>query len=223
MTAEEILFALKEMGTAQAVKIYTRHGVGPNQYGVSYGNLGKLKKKVKRDHNAALQLWDSGNHDARVFAMMIADPDATTESQLAAWVRDLDNYVITDAFASFAARTFAGQKLAEKWRKSSEEWISTAGWNVLAAQANHDDKTVDSTFEPIIDEIASSIHQAPNRTRYSMNNALIAIGSRNETLAALAIAAANRIGKVKVDHGETGCKTPDAAAYIQKTRKHRRG
>ena len=28
--------------------------------------------------------------------------------------------------------------------------------------------------------------------------------------------AARRIGEVHVDHGETGCKTPDAAAYIQK-------
>jgi hypothetical protein len=27
---------------------------------------------------------------------------------------------------------------------------------------------------------------------------------------------AARIGKVKVDHGETGCKTPDAVPYIKK-------
>ena len=32
-----------------------------------------------------------------------------------------------------------------------------------------------------------------------------------------ALAAAERIGKVHVDHGNTACTTPDAAAYIQKT------
>ena len=37
-----------------------------------------------------------------------------------------------------------------------------------------------------------------------------------------AIAAAKRIGKVEVDHGETGCKTPDAASYIAKTVEYRK-
>ena len=35
-------------------------------------------------------------------------------------------------------------------------------------------------------------------------------------------AAARRIGTVEVDHGETGCKTPDAEPYIKKTLAHRK-
>jgi hypothetical protein len=31
-----------------------------------------------------------------------------------------------------------------------------------------------------------------------------------------ALDASKRIGTVEVDHGETGCKTPDAAPYIRK-------
>ena len=50
-----------------------------------------------------------------------------------------------------------------------------------------------------------------------MNSALIAIGVRNAILEQKALSAADRIGKVLVDHGETDCKTPDAAAYIRKT------
>lgn len=53
-----------------------------------------------------------------------------------------------------------------------------------------------------------------------MNMALIAIGVRSARLAEAATAAAGRIGKVDVDHGETNCKTPDAASYIAKTRAH---
>jgi hypothetical protein len=49
-----------------------------------------------------------------------------------------------------------------------------------------------------------------------MNNALIAIGMRNDALRERALAAARAIGKVVVDHGETGCVTPDAASYIKK-------
>ena len=49
-----------------------------------------------------------------------------------------------------------------------------------------------------------------------MNLALIAIGIYKPTLRKQAIAAARRIGKVEVDHGETSCKTPDAESYIVK-------
>ena len=75
----------------------------------------------------------------------------------------------------------------------------------------------DSYFVARLDTIESEIHSRKNRVRDAMNNALIAIGIRNPALEQLALAAASRIGKVAVDHGETGCKTPDATEYIQRT------
>lgn len=51
-----------------------------------------------------------------------------------------------------------------------------------------------------------------------MNHALIAIGSRNDVLAKKALEVAERIGKVEINHGETSCKTLDAAMYIKKAR-----
>jgi hypothetical protein len=59
--------------------------------------------------------------------------------------------------------------------------------------------------------------RAGNRTRHSMNGALIAIGVRNTELRAAAEATSGRIGIVIVDHGETGCVTPAATPYIAKT------
>jgi hypothetical protein len=50
-----------------------------------------------------------------------------------------------------------------------------------------------------------------------MNNAVIAIGLVNDGLKAKALATAGRIGKVEIDHGDTSCKTPDAAEYILKS------
>jgi len=41
-----------------------------------------------------------------------------------------------------------------------------------------------------------------------MNNAVISIGMRNPGLRKAALAAATRIGPVKVDHVETECRTP---------------
>ena len=70
--------------------------------------------------------------------------------------------------------------------------------------------------------IQELIHHSPNRTRYAMNNALIAAGAYSDPHAQLALRVAEKIGKVEVDHGLTGCKTPAAADYIRKTRERRR-
>ena len=40
----------------------------------------------------------------------------------------------------------------------------------------------DSYFEPYLNEIATSIHARKNRVREAMNNALIAIGVRDDNL-----------------------------------------
>ncbi len=222
MTANDILTELEALGSAQTRKIYKRHGVGGDQYGVSYANLKTLKKKIKTNHEAALDLWDSGNHDARILAAMIADPKQADEALLDAWSDDLSNYVLTDAFTGFAARTAFARQKVEAWNDSDNEWKGQAAWGLLASLAMKADATPDDFFEPYLAIIAKNIHTRPNRVRYSMNNALIAIGARSDALEEKAIAIAEQIGTVDVDHGETGCKTPDAASYIRKTRERQR-
>lgn len=78
-------------------------------------------------------------------------------------------------------------------------------------------------FATLLKTIERDIHGAPNHVRQAMNGALIAIGLRNTKLEKLAVAAAKRIGKVEVDHGDTSCQTPDAVAYIAKTKARRAG
>lgn len=221
VTVQEVLSELEAAGTEQNRRIYRRHGVQGDLYGVSYAHLNALKKKLKINHPLALELWASRNHDARILAAMIADPTAADSALLDAWVNDLDNYMITDAVSGYAGRTALVCDKAEQWTERDEEWPGAAGWNLLSHLALQDMALPDGYFRPWLARIERDLHGAKNRVRYAMNNAVIAIGMRNEVLEAEAIAAAQRIGKVIVDHGETGCKTPDAAPYIVKARQRR--
>src|SRR3972149_5604630 len=100
-TTADVLAKLESLGTEQNRKVYRRHGVKGELYGISYANLTALKKRVKTNHNIACDLWKTGNHDARVFAMMIADPKRADAALLEQWVRDLDNYMLTDALSGY--------------------------------------------------------------------------------------------------------------------------
>jgi len=221
MTLAQALAALEQAGTAQNRKIYGRHGVGPAQFGVSFAELKKLAKSIRQDHALAVDLWASGNHDARVLATMVADAGSISTRELDAWTKDLDNYVIADAFSGLAARSPHAAARSAAWRGRKGEWIAAAGWNVVSGLALQEDAD-EAALADLIAPIAATIHDQPNRVRHAMNQALISIGARGGALEKAALAAAARIGKVAVDHGETGCKTPDAADYIRRTVAHRR-
>ncbi len=221
MNFDQAMKELEAAGTAQYRKTWARHGIRENMFGVSFATLEKLRKQIKVDHALAAQLWATGNHDARVLATMIADPQAIADKQAEAWVKDFSNYTMAGMFSRMMAKSPIGQKKAEKWHKAKDEWIASTGWGVIAYLAMDNPQLPDEYFDPFLELIAASIHQQKNRVRYEMNGALIAIGLRNETLEKKAVAVARKIGKVEVDHGETGCKTPDAAEYIAKAKAHR--
>ena len=216
MSFRTIMAGLRTMGTEQNRKVYARHGVGRKMYGVSYANLNKLKKQIGTDHALAEKLWASGNHDARVLAIMVADPVEMKSGTLDTWARDLDSYVLADALGDLVAQTpFVFNKF-EKWSRSKAEFVGQVGWRLLSYLASHDHDLNNAFFIEQIRTIESEVHPRANRVRHSMNGALIGIGARNATLRKRATAAANRIGTIQVDHGQTNCTTPAAVPYIDK-------
>jgi 3-methyladenine DNA glycosylase AlkD len=220
MKLQEILQTLDAAGTAQNRKVYTNHGVITNQYGVSFAALGALQKKIKVDHSLAQQLWETGNQDARLLATMIADPKKLDRPTIQEWSGDLQNYILTDAFGKLLFKTGQARVWLECWLEDEDEWRRRTAWNLLGQMAMKDKMLEDDFFAPYLEKVASSIHSQKNRVREAMNNALIAIGIRNPVLEMQAMAVAAQVGVVQVDHGDTGCKTPDAASYIHKTIAH---
>ncbi len=222
MTKMEVMKELRANGSVQTRKICRRHGVRGDLFGVSYAVLGKMKKKIKVDQPLAEQLWASGNHDARTLATLIADPTTIGARTLNAWAKDLKSRDLAAALSNVAAEVPSAKKQMERWTVAKNEMIGCAGWHTLASMARQDNGLPDAYFEKYLGIIESKIPSGKNWVKYAMNNALINIGVRNPNLERKTIAAAKRIGRVEVDHGATGCTTPDAVPYIKKTMAYRK-
>ena len=61
-----------------------------------------------------------------------------------------------------------------------------------------------------------TLHKQPDRVRYAMNCFVISLGTYVRPLTELALQAAEAIGEVSVDMGDTACQVPMATAYIKK-------
>ncbi|MED2788430.1 DNA alkylation repair protein [Bacillus thuringiensis] len=218
MLLEEVMQQLEEYGTEQNRKTYKNHGAKEPLFGVSFANLKLLKKKIKKDHDLAVELWETKNMDAMILATYILDPKNITAEQLNSWVQDVDYYCLMDVFMTSICTSPIAIERMEEWTKSNDEWIGRAGWSLLANISIKNKELHDGFFSPYLEEIKENIHNEKNRKKEAMNSALIAIGIRNEDLERQAIEIAREIGKVEVDHGATSCKTPDAESYIKKAR-----
>ena len=221
MTLAEALGELKKAGSAQTRKTYARHGATEPMFGVSFATLKALTKRIDVDHELALALWDTGNFDAQNLAVKIVDPARMTADDLDRWIRTSSWALMCGSYAAMlpAEGPHAAAKSVQ-WLNSRDEKERIAGWTLLGQLAQRDETSPDAVFEERLAEIERTIHSAPNVEREIMNRTVIAIGCRNAALRKTALAAAKRIGKVEVDHGDTACKTPDAAEYLEKTWVH---
>jgi len=223
MNAQEILTTLKKLGKPQTAAIYKRHGSGENVYGVLTSEIGKLQKKIKLDHALAMDLWKTGNAEARILALQVSDPGKLTRSHAEGLLREGPVHFVGCYLSGLVAKSPIAEETMRAWMKSPDELPREMGYGILLARLKDDpDSVSDSDAEKVLATIEKEIHRSANWARYAMNGALISIGVFKPALRGKAIEAARRIGKVEVDHGETTCTTPDAVPWIEKASKRKR-
>lgn len=210
-----VMKELESCGTEQNVKIYRRHGAVGDLFGVSFANINRIAKAIKKNHPLALQLWDTGNSDAQTLATLIADPSIISSKDLQSWVSDIRFGGVASYFIDkLVIKTPLAKERMGVWIPAEQEYVRLCGYAIAGQLAKNDPDVSDSLFLSLIEKIEREIHDSANRAKEMMNLTLIAIGKRNDVLRASALAAAKRIGKVDVDHGETSCKTPDAVKEL---------
>ena len=219
MDLNEAMQELEALGSEQTRKTWCRHGAAEPVFGVKFGDLGKLQKRIKTDHALSKALWKTGNHDARLLACMVADPSKATEQELKTWAAEVKDSSTAEALANLASRTPQAAKIREAWLAHPK--LQRAGWSMvghgLAATGAKDAATLDEAAAlGYLRRIETDIHQAENWTRRTMMYVVIGIGGRNATLRKAAEAAVRRIGPVAFDPGKTACEFPDPLPYIEK-------
>ena len=176
MNTMEILAALKKLGKPQTAAIYKRHGSGDNVFGALTSEIAKLQRKIKVDHELAMELWKTGNAEARVLALLVADPEKLTRAGADGLVKDGSVRFVGCYLSGLLARSPIAEETMRAWMKSPDEFPREMGYGILGARLKDDPGSVsDSDAEKVLATIEKEIHRSPNWARYAMNGALISI------------------------------------------------
>jgi 3-methyladenine DNA glycosylase AlkD len=220
MTLAQVMTDLQTMASPQTKKVFLNHGANEPLFGVKVGDLKKLVKKIKKNHELSLKLFDTGNMDAMYLGALIADEKQITRKQLQGWAKKAMWYMISEySVAWVASESRYGWELGLDWIEAKEENVASTGWATLSnfVSITPDDQLDTQKLTQLLDRVKKQIHTQPNRVRYTMNGFVISTGVHVADLNKKSLEVAEKIGKVSVDVGGTACKVPLATDYIKKT------
>ena len=88
MNTMQVMARLEELGDEKRRAFNAKRGAGDNQFGVKTGDIRKLAKEIKVDHELGLSLWETGNADARMLAILLVRPKEPRRKQLGTMARE---------------------------------------------------------------------------------------------------------------------------------------
>ncbi|HWQ45729.1 MAG TPA: DNA alkylation repair protein [Longilinea sp.] len=194
LSLEEAVTALKAMANPVELEKQSRFGIrGENRLGVTLPQMQAISKGVC-DHALALQLWQTGIHEARIMAGMVDDPALVTREQMETWAKDFDSWDVTDLVCGglLDASPYAFE-CALEWPHRPEEFIRRAGFVLMCGMAVHNKAMHDTDFEPFFPLMIQYATDDRNFVKKAVNWALRQVGKRNRALCLRAIAVAEEI------------------------------
>ena len=197
MNLNKIIKKIESLKNQKNIDGMARFGINPrNNYGVSISVLRLMGKKIGKDHELAMELWDTDIHDARLLATVIGEPDKLTEVQMEKMISDFDSWDICDGVCSglFRHHALAYEKAIE-WSIREPEFEKRAAFSLMATLVVIDKKAPNSKFEQFLPIIKREAIDGRNYVKKAVNWALRSIGKRNMLLNKKAIRAARHLQK----------------------------
>jgi 3-methyladenine DNA glycosylase AlkD len=194
----DVLESLRSLSNPEAVSSMARFGIeGDKAFGVSVPALRKLARSIGKDHTLAQELWNTGLHEARELATMVADPGQVTEELMERWVKDIDSWDVCDhCCGNLWDKTPFAYRKAREWSRRPEAFVKRAAFSLVAALAVHDKAASDDAFIKFLSIIKRGSIDERNFVKKAVNWALRQIGKRNRNLNRRAIEMAREIQKL---------------------------
>jgi 3-methyladenine DNA glycosylase AlkD len=198
MNLDSVIKKLEEKSNPEAVKFMAKYGITPEKnMGVSVTNIRAIAKDIGKNHELAIQLWETGIRDARILAPHIEEVEKVTEEQMDSWVKDFNSWDVCDNCCGFLFdKTPYNYKKAFEWSKREKEFEKRAGFALIAWLTMHDKKSDDKIFEKFLYVIKKESTDERNYVKKAVNWALRQIGKRNLDLNKKAIDTAKEIQRI---------------------------
>lgn len=183
-----------------------------DDHGQNLSHLRALAKRLKTQHDLALELWTTGDTAARLLATLICKPKAFSAAELDTMIRDIHSPKLLDWFIVNVVKPGRhAEELRPRW-KDGGDLVGRAGWSLTTDRVVRNAEGLD--LELLLDQIEEEMKQAPDQKQWAMNHCLAEIGIHNPRLRKRAMEIGERLA-VLIDYpASPGCTPPYAPVWI---------
>ena len=213
MTLDETLKQLEALGNEKTRAHNTRYGAGDNQFGVKHGDIRGLAKKIKSDHELAMSLWETGNVDAQLLAILLIKPKSLSAEEVDGMVRSVAFAWVADWLNSYVVKQHPQKEtLRQQWMATKDRWIARAGWSLTSERVQKSPEGLD--LPALLDRIESEMGSADPVVQWTMNGTLAGIGIHFPKHRKRALAIGEKLGVFRDYPTSKGCTSPFAPIWI---------
>ncbi len=213
MTLENTLSRLKALGNERMRAQNKKNGAGDNQFGVRLGDIRKLAKEIKANHELAIALWETRNIDARLLAILLLKPKDLSVDAMDRMVRSVRFVQVADWLNANVVKKHPDKEvLRQGWMTDEDPWAARAGWSLTSERIARDPKGLDLTA--LLDRIEAEMGDAAPEVQWTMNFCLAGIGIHFPEHRKRAIAIGEALGAYRDYPVPRGCTSPFAPIWI---------
>lgn len=181
---------------------------------IKMGELKQLAKRIKRNHDMALELWAGGDYYPRLFSVLIMDYKALTQPFIERLIEDLTvqnfeerNQITEWLLANQLMKNKATVRLLETWENHPQPLLQRLFWYYQARLRWTGQIPPDNTGE-LLHSLEEKMADAKPEVQWAMNFCAGQIGVREPEFQSRCIALGEKIGLYKYDPVSKGC-TPN--------------
>jgi 3-methyladenine DNA glycosylase AlkD len=170
--------------------------VGEGRLGISMPVLRAIAKETGRNHQLALDLWETHIPEAMIVASMVAEPGKLTTTQADAMAKSFTSWDVCDQMClNLFVKSSIAWNLVPRWARHREEFVKRAAFSLIACLAVHDKAAQDRRFVAALKLVERASTDERNFVKKAVNWALRGIGKRNQALLAKAMGTATKLQK----------------------------
>src|SRR5690606_30143299 len=204
---------LKALGDEKVRAQNRKKGAGDKQFGVRLGDIRKLAKQIKTNHDLAMALWETGNIDARLLAILLLKPKQLSNGELDRMGRSVNFVQVADWFNAYVVKKHpAKEALRQEWMHIDDPWLARAGWSLTSERIGKSPEGLD--LSALLDRIESEMGTAAPEVQWTMNFCLAGIGIHFPKYRKRAIAIGEALGIYRDFPVSKGCTSPFAPIWI---------
>ena len=193
-TAADVIAHLRALGSEESRQGMRRYGISIDRaLGISHGVQRDIARKIKRNHERAFELWESGITEAQFIASVTADPKRFTKADARRWAAEFDSWDIVDGVSDLFVDTDHWRELIVEFAADGREFVRRTAFAMIAWSVVHRKKEPDEAFVTFLPLIEARSDDERNFVKKAVNWALRSIGKRNARLNEAALELAEKL------------------------------